>query len=96
MNMDSKSEEAVAPEILHLDQVNTNIDVVNLSTKSPYLEVNFIGTYIAIILGAVCSYGGFVMPITSLAFINADIGMLNNSFHLCVESDCCLFIDTVL
>ena len=52
-------------------------DIAEVTTKNPYTEVNFIGTYVAIILGAVASYGGYVMPITSLAFINEDLGMLH-------------------
>lgn len=49
-------------------------DIIRVTQKSPYLEKNFIGTYIAISLGGLSAYGGFVMPATSLALINADIG----------------------
>ena len=61
----------------------SNIDVVEITQGNPYFEPNFIGTYLAVCLGALSSYGGFVMPATSLALINADIGMTCPSFRLC-------------
>lgn len=51
-------------------------DVAEITTKNPYFEINFIGTYVAIVMGVIASYGGYVMPVTSLAFINDDIGEL--------------------
>jgi hypothetical protein len=58
-----------------LEHTNTVIDVVQVTTKTPYKEVNFIGTYCAICFGTCGAYAGFVMPATSLAIINGDIGM---------------------
>jgi len=49
-------------------------DVLEITTKSPYGEVNFIGTYAALVLSATVAYGGWIMPATSLQYINADIG----------------------
>ena len=57
-------------------QVYADVDVVHVTTKRPYREVNFIFTYIAACLGACSSFGSFVMPATSLALINESIGML--------------------
>lgn len=67
---DVKTGESPPAELFQLNQVNTNIDVIHLSTKSPYLEVNFIGTYLACILSTVCLYAGYVsstFPSTVLA-----------------------------
>lgn len=50
------------------------VDILNITQKSPYLERNFTGTYLAICLGGFSAYGGFVMPATSLALIDEDIG----------------------
>jgi len=55
--------------------VDSTIDVVDITQANPYFEPNFIGTYFAVCLGALSSYGGFVMPATSLELINQDIGM---------------------
>ena len=78
--MASKTEEShVADTELDTTQLGhttSAVDVAEITTENPYTEINFIGTYAAIILGAVASYGGYVMPVTSLAFINADIGQL--------------------
>lgn len=52
------------------------IDVVRISHKRPYGDPNFIGTYLAAGLGACSVYGAFVLPATSLSFINTAIGML--------------------
>jgi len=60
----------------NLAYVETNMDVVALTEKNPYFERNFIGSYLAVCLGALSSYGGFVLPATSLALINADIGTI--------------------
>lgn len=51
-----------------------DIDVVHVTHERPYFEINFIGTYAAICLGALACYGGFIMPATSLALINEAIG----------------------
>lgn len=56
-------------------------DVVEITHGTPYRDINFLGTYLACALGAVASYGGYVMPATSLALINADIGNLHSSCH---------------
>lgn len=59
----------------HLDEnVHADVDVLEVTTKRPYREVNFLMTYFAAGLGALASFGGFVMPATSLALINEDIG----------------------
>lgn len=57
-----------------LDYVETDTDIIAVTQKSPYFERNFIGTYAAVCLGALSCYGGFVLPATSLALINEDIG----------------------
>lgn len=61
-------------EVTQLDRETGAADVAEITTKNPYFEINFIGTYVAILMGVIASYGGFVMPATSLAFINDDIG----------------------
>lgn len=72
---EEKQNKAVASEAGHeLGTTHNNIDVIHVSHERPYSETNFIGTYIAICLGALACYGGFVMPATSLAQINAAIG----------------------
>lgn len=53
------------------------IDVVRISHKRPYGDPNFIGTYVAAGLGACSVYGAFVLPATSLSFIDAAIGLLH-------------------
>jgi hypothetical protein len=57
-----------------LDYVATDTNVIAVTQKSPYFERNFIGTYAAVCLGTLSCYGGFVLPATSLALINEDIG----------------------
>lgn len=57
-----------------VDHVTSDVDVIQVTKERPYLELNFIGTYFAVCLGALACYGGFVMPATSLALINEDIG----------------------
>ena len=52
----------------------SNVDKLEITKERPYGEINFIGTYIAVCLGALACYGGFVMPATSLALIEEDIG----------------------
>ena len=54
----------------------SNVDKLEVTKERPYREINFIGTYIAVCLGALACYGGFVMPATSLALIEEDIGIL--------------------
>ena len=54
--------------------VHDEADVLHVTQGRPYGEINFIGTYCAVGLGALAAYGGFVMPATSLLLINADIG----------------------
>lgn len=61
-----------------LGYVRTKIDVIELTQQHPYTELNFLGTYCAITLGACGAFAGFVMPVTSLAIINADIGPSEN------------------
>lgn len=62
----------------HLEHVET-IDVLHVTQRSPYRDPKFIGTYLAVCLGALSSYGSFVMPATSLLLINADIGMFGHA-----------------
>lgn len=64
-----------APEHLEvLTHVHTNIDVIETTTANPYLELNFIGTYLAIAFAAAGAFSGFSMPATSLSIINEQIG----------------------
>lgn len=60
-----------------IEKVHTNIDVIHATTENPYLEPNFIGTYIAIALATCAAFAGFVMPVTALALINADVGEIH-------------------
>ena len=39
---------------------DAGVDIAEVTTANPYTEINFLGTYAAIILGAVASYGGYV------------------------------------
>lgn len=66
-------------EVTQLGNETAAADVAEITTKNPYTEVNFIGTYVAILMGVIASYGGYVMPVTSLAFINNDIGQLKTA-----------------
>lgn len=61
-------------EVTQLGHETAAADVAEITTKNPYTEINFIGTYVAILMAVIASYGGYVMPVTSLAFINDDIG----------------------
>ena len=54
--------------------VHDKADVLRVTHDRPYGEMNFVGTYVAVCLGAQACYGSFVMPATSLALIEADIG----------------------
>jgi hypothetical protein len=64
---------AAPPAKGHLE-THVEEDVIVVTTKRPYREINFLMTYIAAGLGALASFGGFVMPATSLALINEDLG----------------------
>ena len=59
-----------------LKPTQSDHDVLRVTQKRPYGEINSIGTYVAVCLGALSCYGGFIMPATSLALINEDIGNL--------------------
>lgn len=81
-NASDEIEGAPARDTGHpLEPVPSRIDVLEVTQASPYREPNFIGTYLAICLGALSAYGGFVMPATSLALIDADIGMSTVLLH---------------
>lgn len=83
--IDVHKSEPSAMEHEHINRVNTSdtanlgytstdIDVVRITQKSPYLERNFIGTYAAVCINCGAGYAGFVLPATSLSLINAQIG----------------------
>lgn len=57
-----------------LKAIASNVDKLEVTKERPYREINFIGTYLAVCLGALACYGGFVMPATSLTLIEEDIG----------------------
>lgn len=59
-----------------MERTRNDIDVVHVTTANPYKELNFIGTYAAITFSTCAAFSGFVMPITSLAQINAIIGRI--------------------
>ncbi|KAF7190192.1 Trichothecene efflux pump TRI12 [Pseudocercospora fuligena] len=66
----------------HLEEMartHTNIDVIHTTTENPYFQLNFIGTDVAIALATCASFAGFVMPVTALSLINAEIGPSPNS-----------------
>lgn len=44
-----------------LQPVESRIDVLHVTTKTPYKQLNFWGTYVAAGAGALAVYGGFVM-----------------------------------
>ncbi|KAK5717217.1 hypothetical protein LTR15_009106 [Elasticomyces elasticus] len=67
-------------------------DMVLVTSKRPYREVNFIFTYIAACLGALASFGSFVMPATSLALINESIGPSPNIAWVALAFTLCLSI----
>lgn len=52
----------------------TLLSPVEVTIERPYRELNFLVTYLNGGLGAMSSFGGFVMPVTSLALINQSIG----------------------
>ena len=70
---DLSSEKAVSDDN-RIKPTASNVDKLEITKERPYGEINFIGTYIAVCLGALACYGGFVMPATSLALIEEDIG----------------------
>ena len=70
---DLHSEKAMS-EDNSLNPTKSNVDKLIVTKERPYKEINFIGTYAAVCLGALACYGGFVMPATSLALIEAEIG----------------------
>ena len=57
-----------------LSNTELNKDAVEFKQAYSYLERNFVGTYLAICLGTLATYGAFIMPATSLDLINKDIG----------------------
>lgn len=77
MDTNHEVEDASRMDEKHLHPVESNVDVLHISHQRPYKNVNFIGTYVAVGLGAFGAYGGFVMPATSLLLIDADIGELS-------------------
>ena len=66
--------------------VHDEADVLEVTHERPYGEMNFWGTYVAVGLGALACYGGFVMPATSLALIEADIGTRPRLDSSCVSA----------
>jgi MFS family permease len=68
-----------ADHLEHLEKTHTNKDVVVTTQGSPYGEINFIGTYFAALLAANAVFAGFLMPVTSLTLIEADLGFSPNS-----------------
>jgi MFS family permease len=79
--MDEKAAHASAkPEhIEELERTHTNIDVIETTQQNPYGEINFIGTYIAVTLACCASFAGFIMPVTSLQVIEAELGVSPNA-----------------
>lgn len=75
---DLNSEKAVSDDN-RTKPTASNVDKLEITKERPYREINFIGTYIAVCLGALACYGGFVMPATSLALIEEDIGNSRSS-----------------
>ncbi|OAG42658.1 hypothetical protein AYO21_03243 [Fonsecaea monophora] len=72
------------------------LDVVEITTKSPYREINFYGTFAAVTLAASSSFGGFLLPATSLTLINADIGPSSNYTWAILAWNVCLTAGGVL
>ncbi|KAF2165680.1 hypothetical protein M409DRAFT_23970 [Zasmidium cellare ATCC 36951] len=72
------------------------IDVVVVSHKRPYGDVNFIGTYVAAGLGACSVYGAFVLPATSLSYINTAIGPSANITGVVLAWTLCLAVGYTL
>jgi hypothetical protein len=76
---DHRDSNSIPEHIEQLDRTHTKKDVIHTTHESPYREVNFIGTYVAILLGCNASFAGFLMPITSLALIEAELGLSPNA-----------------
>lgn len=76
---DHRDSTSIPEHIEQLDRTHTNKDVIHTTQGSPYREVNFIGTYLAILLGCNAAFAGFLMPITSLALIEAELGVSPNA-----------------
>jgi MFS family permease len=76
---DHRDSNSIPEHIEQLDRTHTEKDVIHTTHESPYREVNFIGTYVAILLGCNASFAGFLMPITSLALIEAELGLSPNA-----------------
>lgn len=57
-----------------LAHTTTAIDVIQVTTESPYREVNFWGTIAALCLGACAAFSSFAMPATALSLINVSLG----------------------
>ena len=76
--------------------VTSQDDVLEVTKERPYGELNFIGTYVAVCLGALACYGGFVMPATSLALINEDIGPSANVVWVILAWTLCLAVGYTL
>ncbi|KAK3713537.1 hypothetical protein LTR37_008495 [Vermiconidia calcicola] len=76
--------------------VTSQDDVLEVTKERPYGELNFIGTYVAVCLGSLACYGGFVMPATSLALINEDIGASANVVWVILAWTLCLAVGYTL
>jgi hypothetical protein len=76
---DHRDADSIPEHIEHLDRTHTNKDVIQTTQESPYREVNFVGTYLAILLGCNAAFAGFLMPVTSLALIEAELGPSPNA-----------------
>ncbi|KAK3672123.1 hypothetical protein LTR78_008094 [Recurvomyces mirabilis] len=70
---------AMPDHIENLDRTYADIDVVELTHQNPYREVNFIGTYIAALLACSANFSGFIMPVTALGLIEAELGASPNA-----------------
>lgn len=55
--------------------------MVHVTQGIPYSDINFIGTYLAAMLGCVASFGTYLMPVTALSILNTPqfIGPSSNS-----------------
>jgi MFS family permease len=63
----------------NLEKTHTTKDVIVTTQKPPYGEINFIGTYLAALLAANAVFAGFLMPVTSLTLIEAELGFSENA-----------------
>lgn len=73
---------AMPKHIEELERTHTNIDVIETTQESPYGEVNFMGTYVAVTLACCASFAGFIMPVTSLQLIERDLGVSPNAIWI--------------